>query len=70
STLLLYDGSILSSTQNVIVISIEYRIDSLGFLYLGTPDAPGNQGLFDQQLALEWIHKNIRNFGGYPQRIT
>ncbi|CAF1191477.1 unnamed protein product [Rotaria sp. Silwood1] len=70
STLKLYDGSILSSTQNVIVISIEYRVDSLGFLYLGTTDAPGNQGLFDQQLALEWIHKNIRNFGGDPQRIT
>ncbi|CAF3316992.1 unnamed protein product [Rotaria sp. Silwood2] len=70
STLRLYDGSILSSTQNVIVISIEYRVDSLGFLYLSTPDAPGSQGLFDQQLALEWIHKNIRNFGGYPQRIT
>ena len=60
----------MSSTQNVIVVSIEYRIDSLGFLYLGTPDAPGNQGLYDQQLALEWIYKNIRYFGGNPQRIT
>ncbi|CAF1008313.1 unnamed protein product [Adineta steineri] len=70
STLRVYDGSILSSTQNVIVVSIEYRVDSLGFLYLGTSDAPGNQGLFDQLLAMEWIHKNIKNFGGDPQRIT
>jgi acetylcholinesterase len=65
-----YDGSILSSTQNVIVISIEYRVDSLGFLYLGTSGAPGNQGLYDQLLAFEWIYKNIKNFGGDPQRIT
>ncbi|CAF1198442.1 unnamed protein product [Adineta ricciae] len=70
STLRLYDGSILSSTQNVIVVSIEYRLDSLGFLYLDRVDAPGNQGLYDQQLALEWIHKNIKNFGGDSQRIT
>ena len=70
STLKVYDGSILSSTQNVIVISIEYRVDSLGFLYLNTTDAPGNQGLYDQVLALEWIAKNIKNFGGDPQRVT
>ena len=65
-----YDGSILSGTQNVIVVSIEYRVESLGFLYLGTPDAPGNQGLHDQQLALQWLEKNIRYFGGDSQRVT
>jgi acetylcholinesterase len=65
-----YDGSILSGTQNVIVVSIEYRVESLGFLYLGTPDAPGNQGLHDQQLALQWIEKNMKYFGGDSQRVT
>ncbi len=65
-----YDGSILASTQNVIVASMEYRVESLGFLYLGTLDAPGNQGLYDQLLAIEWIYKNIKNFGGDPHRIT
>lgn len=65
-----YDGSILAATQNVIVASMEYRVESLGFLYLGTPDAPGNQGLYDQLLAIEWIYKNIKNFGGDPHRIT
>ena len=54
----------------MIVISIEYRVDSLGFLYLNTTDAPGNQGLYDQLLAFQWIHKNIKNFGGDPERIT
>jgi len=49
---------------------MEYRVETLGFLYLGTPDAPGNQGLHDQSLAIEWTYKNIRNFGGDPNRIT
>ncbi|CAF0726400.1 unnamed protein product [Didymodactylos carnosus] len=70
STLRLYDGSILAATNNVIVVSMEYRVESLGFLYLGTEDAPGNQGLYDQLLALEFIHKNIQYFGGDNQRIT
>lgn len=70
SSLQLYDGSILASTQNVIVVSMEYRVESLGFLYLGTEDAPGNQGLHDQSMAIEWVYRNIRNFGGDPQRIT
>ena len=65
-----YDGSILSATQNVIVVSIEYRVESLGFLYLGTPEAPGNQGLYDQQLALQWIQNNIHWYGGDAQRVT
>ena len=54
----------------MIVVSIEYRVESLGFLYLGTNDAPGNQGFHDQQLALQWIQKNIQTFGGDPNRIT
>lgn len=60
----------MSATQNVVVVSIEYRVESLGFLYLGNADAPGNQGLYDQQLALEWIQTNIHAFGGDRQRIT
>jgi acetylcholinesterase len=66
----LYDGSILSARHNVVVVSIEYRVESLGFLYLGTSDAPGNQGLHDQQLAFEWIQTNIHAFGGDRHRVT
>ncbi|CAF1104746.1 unnamed protein product [Didymodactylos carnosus] len=66
----IYDGRILSALNNVIVVSMQYRLQSFGFLYLGKPDAPGNQGLYDQVLALEWIANNIQNFGGDSKRIT
>ncbi|CAF0853533.1 unnamed protein product [Adineta steineri] len=70
STLDIYDGKILAATNDVIVVSMQYRLQSLGFLFLDRPDAPGNQGLYDQVLALEWIHHNIGYFGGDSQRIT
>ncbi|XP_062578520.1 acetylcholinesterase-like [Saccostrea cucullata] len=69
-TLDLYDGAMLASSQQVIVISINYRLGPLGFLYLGTENAPGNMGLLDQQLALHWIHSNIQLFGGSQDDIT
>ena len=56
--------------ENVIIASMQYRVGSLGFMYMGHPDAPGNAGLFDQLLALKWIHENIHHFGGNPNRVT
>ncbi|PIO62832.1 Carboxylesterase [Teladorsagia circumcincta] len=56
--------------ENVILVSINYRVSVLGFLYLGKREAPGNMGLWDQQLALKWVHENIDVFGGDPTRIT
>lgn len=61
---------ILASEENVIVVSMQYRVASIGFLYLGTPDAPGNAGLFDQNLALRWVRDNIHHFGGDPKQVT
>ncbi|KAI5713636.1 hypothetical protein M8J76_002574 [Diaphorina citri] len=54
ATLDVYDPKILVSEMNVIVVSMQYRVASLGFLYFRTPDAPGNTGLFDQLMALQW----------------
>ncbi|XP_076364986.1 acetylcholinesterase-like [Tachypleus tridentatus] len=70
STLDAYDGGILSSEENVIVVSMNYRLASLGFLYFNRSDAPGNVGLFDQVMALEWINKNIAQFGGDSEKVT
>ena len=70
ATLDVYDPKTLVSEENVIVVSMQYRIASLGFLYFGTPDVPGNAGLFDQLMALQWVHDNIRSFGGNPYNVT
>lgn len=70
SSLELYDGRTLASEENIIVVSMNYRVASLGFLFLDRKDAPGNAGLFDQLMALEWIRDNIAHFGGNPLNVT
>ncbi|CAG2113932.1 unnamed protein product [Medioppia subpectinata] len=65
-----YEGSVLAAKGNVVVVSMNYRLNALGFLYAGADEAPGNVGLWDQALALEWIKDNIRYFGGDDSRIT
>lgn len=42
----------------------------LGFLSTGDTVIPGNYGLKDQLLALQWVHNNIKYFGGNPQKVT
>ena len=56
--------------ENVIVVSFNYRLSMFGFLNLNHPNATGNAGLKDQNLALKWIQKNIANFGGDPKKVT
>jgi carboxylesterase type B len=41
-----------------------------GFLSAGVKELPGNVGLFDMALALEWVRDYIRFFGGTPNKIT
>ena len=56
--------------HEVILVVANYRLGPLGFLTLGTKEAPGNAGLLDQIAALEWIQENIGNFGGDKNRVT
>ncbi|CAF1489381.1 unnamed protein product [Adineta ricciae] len=64
----------------IVVVTINYRIGLLGFLadealYNGKSGVEGtrttgNYGILDQMMALDWIKKNIRGFGGNPEEIT
>merc|ERR1711892_246044 len=56
--------------EDVIVVSINYRLGALGFLTFGNNIVSGNMGLKDQALAIQWVKQNIESFGGNPNRIT
>ncbi|XP_032446200.1 acetylcholinesterase-like [Xiphophorus hellerii] len=71
STLDVYQGHFLCKSQNVVVVSMNYRLGPLGFLAIhGHKEIRGNQGLLDQRLALKWVVDNIAVFGGDPKKIT
>ena len=57
-------------TQSVVIVTINYRLGPFGFLSLGNEDVPGNAGLRDQSMALDWVKKNIARFGGDNEKIT
>jgi len=56
--------------QGIVVVTLNYRAYALGFLSLGTSTVPGNQGLLDQLLALQFVKNTIRRFGGDQGSVT
>lgn len=56
--------------QDVIVVTLNYRLNYCGFLNLGIEEAPGNAGLKDIRAALRWVKENIASFGGDPNNVT
>lgn len=65
-----YDGSTLALHGDVVVVTINYRLNIFGFYDAGDDAAHGNNGLWDQMLALRWVKNNIADYGGDPSRIT
>lgn len=57
-------------SHEVIVVTVNFRLNALGFLNLGVKEAPGNAGLKDIRAALRWIQENIESFGGDPDNVT
>lgn len=70
----LYDGQYLANKGDVVVITVNHRLNAFGYLYLpllmdgAFPDS-GNAGIWDLVLALKWVKNNARNFGGDPDRV-
>ncbi|KAL2129908.1 hypothetical protein VTI74DRAFT_7151 [Chaetomium olivicolor] len=65
-----FDGANLVSRGDMVMVAINYRLSTLGFLALKDGKTNGNYGLADQITALDWVRAHIRNFGGDPDRIT
>ncbi len=51
------------------MVSINYRLGPFGFLTTGSDVMPANRGLWDQIEALKWVQKNIKSFGGDPNKV-
>ncbi|HKU73163.1 MAG TPA: carboxylesterase/lipase family protein [Pyrinomonadaceae bacterium] len=70
-----YDGESMAS-KGIVVVTVNYRLGVFGFL--AHPElvkesphhASGNYGFLDQNAGLQWVQKNITNFGGDPKRVT
>ncbi|KAF2892969.1 hypothetical protein ILUMI_13203 [Ignelater luminosus] len=63
-------GPDLLLDKDVILVTTNYRVGTLGFLSTGDEVVPGNNGLKDQSFALKWTKNNIIHFGGDPNKIT
>nr|CAI9697009.1 unnamed protein product [Rangifer tarandus platyrhynchus] len=65
-----FDGLVLSAHENVVVVTIQYRLGIWGFFSTGDEHSRGNWGHLDQVAALRWVQENIANFGGDPGSVT
>src|SRR5712692_10070681 len=71
-----FDGQYFLERFGVIVVTVEFRLNVLGFLAHPTLDAEstqkisGNYGFLDEIAALQWVQRNIAAFGGAPTRVT
>ncbi|HEY5757277.1 MAG TPA: carboxylesterase/lipase family protein [Steroidobacter sp.] len=71
----LYDGARLAKRGDVVVVTINHRLNVFGYLHLADVGgkefaSSGNVGVQDMQLALEWVRDNIAAFGGNPGNVT
>jgi para-nitrobenzyl esterase len=71
----IYDGANMARKRDVVVVTVNHRLNVFGYLYLADLGGPkyadaGNAGHRDIVLALEWVRDNIANFGGDPGNVT
>ncbi len=70
-----YDGTQLSRLADVVVVNVNHRLASFGYLHLADLGAPpefahaGVVGMMDLVASLEWVRDNIENFGGDPSKV-
>lgn len=65
-----FPGYMLSMSQEVVVVTFNYRLGLFGFFATGDYHSPGNYGILDQIALLNWLKDNIRYFNGDPEKIV
>ena len=70
-----YDGTNLAKKHDVVLVTVNHRLNAFGFLYLAKLGGEkyadsGNAGMLDIVAALDWVKDNITEFGGDPDRVT
>lgn len=65
-----FAGPQILMDRDIVLVTINYRLGSLGLLSLGTSDYPGNAAFKDQVLALKWVKYHISKFGGDANLVT
>ncbi|KAI7773333.1 crystal protein [Diaporthe eres] len=65
-----FDGGSVTSRGDVVLVAINYRLSTPGYLALDDGVTNGNFGLADQINALDWVQAHIQDFGGDPERVT
>ena len=66
----MYDGSYIADYTDVVFVSVNARLNWLGYMDLTSIGGESNLGLSDMVLSLEWIKDNIAQFGGDPNNVT
>ncbi|XP_074652117.1 neuroligin-2-like [Tubulanus polymorphus] len=64
------DGRFISANNDIVFVTLNYRLGIFGFLSTDDLNSEGNYGLYDQQLAIKWVKDNVQAFGGNPKSIT
>src|SRR6202043_954623 len=69
------DGTSMAPRSDVVVVTINHRLNVLGSTYLGEAAGPdfalsGSVGILDIVAALQWVRENIAHFGGDPNLVT
>lgn len=69
-----YDGRNLAAKGDVVVVTVNHRLNAFGYTYLGDADPAfadsGNAGNLDLVASLQWVRDNIARFGGDPENVT